>query len=261
MGWKPFAAGLVAGALAVAGGSFLVGRPRAEAVPEEPPKEPSRPSPAFPGGRPIDAAEISTGRLLVERMPEEVTTALERHSDEIVRTAELVATRQARITGTCAPGSAIRVVGEDGSVVCQRLPRGVLSVSALAGVPRDGATRTTQGAVQGAVGRWQYEGDDDFLVVPVELPDGAVVTGFSFTFYDAHPTIDAAAYLYRSDDVPLAVAEPEGARPEVRTVKTEHVREARVDNAGHAYFIYFRTSSVAADDVMPISASVAWKLP
>ena len=52
------------------------------------------------------------------------------------RNAEAIEQKQARITGTCAPGSAIRVIGEDGSVSCQRLPRGVVSVSALVGVPR-----------------------------------------------------------------------------------------------------------------------------
>ena len=110
-----------------------------------------KPSSQFPGGKPIDAAAIQSGTLAVERLPPEITGALEVHSAEIEKTAREVATRQARITGVCGPGSAIRLVGADGSVVCQRLPKGVASVSAVAASPRISTTGTTQGTVPGAV--------------------------------------------------------------------------------------------------------------
>jgi hypothetical protein len=86
---------------------------------------------APPHGPAIDAAQIQSGRLKMEHLPAEVGKALETYSDEIVRNAEAIATRQARITGTCAPGSAIRIISEDGSVRCQQLPRGVVSVVAV----------------------------------------------------------------------------------------------------------------------------------
>jgi hypothetical protein len=254
MGWRTFALGGAAGAM-VAGAVAIALRP---AAPEEPAPRPA--TKEFPGGRPIDAAQIASGRVALERMPQEVTGALELHSAEIVRTAEVVATKQARINGTCAPGSAIRVVGEDGSVTCQRLPRGIVSVSALAGVARQSSTGTAQGAVKGAVGRYQTSGDDDFLVIPLHLPEGAIVTSFAYTFYDHHAA-DGSAYLYRSDDVVLATLQTEGSSAEVRTVRTESIQNRRIENETYAYFVYLQLSPEAGPNLMPISASIAYRLP
>jgi len=194
-------------------------------------------------------------------MPAEVTGALEQHSAEIVRTAEVLATKQARITGTCAPGSAIRIVEGNGTVVCQRLPRGMVSAAAVAGVARLSTTATVQGTVAGAVGRYQTGGDDDFLVVPVPLPDGALVTGFSYTFWDADDRVDGAAYLYRTDDTVLAAVQTQGARPEVRFAETDAIKDRKVDAAAYGYFVYFQLSRDAGPNLMPISASVTYRLP
>jgi hypothetical protein len=220
------------------------------------------PAPEVPASPPpIDASRIQTGRLSFSRMPEEVTAALEVHSAEIVRTAGVLESKQARISGTCAPGSAIRVVGEDGSVVCQKLPRGVVSVSALAGLPRVATTGTSQQSVPGGVGRYQTSGEDDYLVVPVMLPDGAVVTAFSYVFWDADAKVDGGAYLYRSDDTPMAAVATEGAQDEVRIVSTEDVQARKVDNSAYAYFAYLQLSARAGQSLMPVAASVAYRLP
>ncbi len=218
-------------------------------------------SPDYPGGHPIDAALVSTGRLPLQVMPSEVTGALEAHSDEIVKTAELVERKQARITGTCAPGSAIRIVGADGTVVCQRFPRGVASVAAITAIPRNSTTGTAQGTVPGGVGRFQTTGADDFLVAPVQLPDGATVTGFSFVYFDADPRVDGAAYLYRSDDTVLAGIATQGSKGELQLSETTEVKEGRIDNSAYSYFVYFQVSAEASSNLIPITASVAYRTP
>jgi hypothetical protein len=216
------------------------------------------PAPAAPH---IDAAQIVTGRLPMERLPVEIGDALELQSEEIVKSAQAIEGKQARITGTCAPGSAIRVIAENGTVSCQHLPRGVVSVAALTAMPLVTGTPTAATNVRGGVGRYQTGGEDDFLVAPVALPDGAIVTGFTYVFYDSAPDVDGAAYLYRSDGQEMAEVATQGAATEVRLASTDRIDAKRVDAARYAYVIYFQTSTRAGTALVPISASVTYRLP
>jgi hypothetical protein len=214
-----------------------------------------------PAAPPIDAAQIATGHLSMERLPREVGDALEMQSGEIVKTAEALQGKQARISGTCAPGSAIRVIAENGTVSCQHLPRGVLSVTSLTAIPILATTETAVATVTGGVGRYQVGGEDDFLVAPVALPDGAIVTGFSFACFDDAPDVDGAALLYRSDGQQLAEAATSGAANEVRVTSTEQIELKKVDASRYAYFVYFPISARARAAFLPISASITYRLP
>ncbi len=264
MTWKPIVVGLFLFLAGSGAGILAVTQPWVAKKPVAPPPPPPPPPPVVPAERPTATAPLEAeriqGRLTMDKMPETVTQTLETHTAELWKTEHILEQKQARITGTCAPGSAIRVVGPDGSVVCQKLPRGVVSVSALAGVPRVSTTGTAQASVAGGGGRDQNAGDDDFLIVPVSLPDGAVVTGFAYTFWDNDPEVDGGAYLYRSDDVMMAKLATEGAAGEVRMVQTESVDAHRVDNTGYGYMVFFQISRKAGQNLMPISASVFYRL-
>jgi hypothetical protein len=260
---------LLMGGLALSFATAATGAAVAWLVMEPPWKAPPPPPPppALPVDLPtagpsvIDAEQIQSGQLTMERMPPSVTGAIQQHSMEIVKTQQLLQEKQQRITGTCAPGSAIRIVGEDGSVICQKLPRGVTSVSALAGMTRVSTTGTAQASVPGGVGRYQTSGDDDFLVIPISLPDGATVTRFSYTFWDDATDVDAGAYLFRSDDMMMAKLATQGAAPEVRAVETESIQGKKVDNGSYGYMVFLQLSAKAGKNLMPISASVTYRLP
>jgi hypothetical protein len=73
--------------------------------------------------------------------------------------------------------------------------------------------------------------------------------------------VDTAAYLYRSDDQVMATVSSSGAANEVRTASTEEIQHRRVDAGRYAYFVYFQMSVQAGVNLVPISASIAYRLP
>jgi hypothetical protein len=87
------------------------------------------------------------------------------------------------------------------------------------------------------------------------------VQSFSYVFLSNAEGVDATAHLYRSDDQPLAALSAGGADSRVRSVSTEEIEHRKVDAARYAYFVYFKLSASAGPALVPISASVAYRLP
>jgi hypothetical protein len=59
----------------------------------------------------------------------------------------------------------------------------------------------------------------------------------------------------------MAALATSSAADEVRVVTTEEVKLRRVDAGRHAYLVYFQTSAEAGANLVPISASVSYRLP
>jgi hypothetical protein len=59
----------------------------------------------------------------------------------------------------------------------------------------------------------------------------------------------------------MAALGTSGAADEVRVVSTEEVKLRKVDASRYAYFVYFQTSAEAGASLVPISASVRYRLP
>ena len=54
-----------------------------------------------------------------------------------------------------------------------------VSVSSLGGIPRNSAIRTGVSVTCGDAGRYAKEGAHELLTVPIQLPDGATIIGFT----------------------------------------------------------------------------------
>ena len=75
------------------------------------------------------------------------------------------------------------------------------------------------------------------------------------------PEVDTEAILYRSDDEPMAAVASSSADQHVRTGATDAIHLRRVENDRYAYYVYFQVSSRAGALIVPIAASVSYRLP
>jgi hypothetical protein len=138
---------------------------------------------------------------------------------------------------------------------------GSVSVSAIAGIPRDSTIETAQSTVDGYVGRYQSSAGSDYLVVPINLPDGATITSFSYTCYDNHAN-DSYAHLYNglsSVAGQMAVVNTSGASTSLQTVTETAITNPVVDNSIYNYWVYMEISGTAGNSLMPIRAVVTYE--
>ena len=84
-----------------------------------------------------------------------------------------------------------------------------VSVSSLGGIPRNSATRTgvlgsSADYACGDSGRYAEEGGFEYLTVPIQLPDGATIVGFTALICDNTAEYYGSMSLRRSDTLVLA---------------------------------------------------------
>lgn len=135
----------------------------------------------------------------------------------------------------------------------------IFSVPAIVAVPRDSSCPTSQTSGGGRVGRSVGVGcGSEFMVAPVTLPNGATVTNFSCTIYDADATYDSSCFLYSDQSGSLAsvsTTSDTGLQTPTTTLT------AVIDNSTTGYYIYFGDNELALSTLVPINAIVEYSVP
>jgi hypothetical protein len=171
--------------------------------------------------------------------------------------------KQNIVTGACTAGSAIRAIAANGTVTCQSAGGsvGVVSVPSLVGVPRFSTTGTSQGNVNGTIGRFQSSGSFDFLVAPISIPNGSTIVAFSFSCV-RNNVAACSAFLFRDDSTQLATANIAAQATGVaQTATTTAITSPLVDNQNFGYWVYMSLDLTAGVNLMPVRATVTYTLP
>ena len=227
----------------------------------------------FVAGDPAIADDVNTNFTEVEAAVTDndtrITTndtAITSNTGAISSNTTAISGKQERVTGTCAAAEAISAIAADGTVTCETIPlkTGNVSASGIVGVPRDSTYGTVQGGGTdsngvGYLGRSGVVGNE-YLVVPISLPDGATITSFSYTAFDNDAVNNSSAFLYWSGGSSVATSVTTGgASLALQTVSTTTINEPVVDNSQYGYFFYMQVYGTTA--IVAVSASVGYTLP
>jgi hypothetical protein len=139
-----------------------------------------------------------------------------------------------------------------------------VSVSSLGGTPRTSSTATAQTSAycSNSIGRYATSGTSEFLVVPIELPNGATIIALTAVICDNTSSHGSSVYLYRSDAVSIAqtstsVAD-ESTNPFTKTTTSIAPGSEIVDNSKYSYYLYMEINGSvgAGSKLYPISGIV-----
>ena len=135
-----------------------------------------------------------------------------------------------------------------------------VSVSSMGGIPRTSAITTAQGDTCTSLGRYATAGEDEFLTVPIQLPDGATITALTAVICDNTTSYHDDVYLYRSDGTKIAhtgtsIAEA-STTPFTKTTTNISSGNEVVDNSQYAYYLYMEIHGTPGSDLYPISGIV-----
>jgi len=135
-----------------------------------------------------------------------------------------------------------------------------VSVSSLGGIPRNSDIRTGVSENCGDIGRYAEEGVFEYLTVPIQLPDGATIIGFTGLICDNTDLHAGKMMLMRSDFIELAIINTNGPETSSTTLSktTSVIKEGYevVDNSKYSYFVYMAISGAAGSALYPVSAIV-----
>jgi hypothetical protein len=121
-------------------------------------------------------------------------------------------------------------------------------------------TSTLLGQVNGGYfyGKFGVTADFEFLVVPLQIPDGVTITSFTFTCYDLAASYDCLAQLVRDDGGYVANAVTTGS-PGLQTVTTTPTGDPVVDNSLYGYNVFFYINGDAGSSITPVRAVVEYQ--
>ncbi len=149
---------------------------------------------------------------------------------------------QRRITGSCTVGSFVTEVTSAGGVICERPPlrTGLLTVGATAFTARDSSYEVTKGFQSGGVYVSGGSGSFVGIIAPVQLPDGATVTGVRATYLDNSVDEDLQLIFAREERLFsfqfVASVSTSGADADWREIVVSSDNTV-IDNANNSYFL------------------------
>jgi len=139
---------------------------------------------------------------------------------------------------------------------------GTASVGAMVGVTLNSTVATYQcGGGPGTYGRCAANTlTNDYLAAPIQLPNGATITGISYTCYDNDATYDSVARLWYFGD--NAYGEVGAATTSGTSTSNQKVFRTGlnhiVDNSSNAYTVYMSINTSAVGYIVPIKFTVTY---
>lgn len=219
---------------------------------------PVGPLTTFSAGTPAKASEVNGN----------FTTIVNTVNANDARLTTVETNKQNLVTGACPAGSAIRAVAANGTVTCQSTGGnvGFTSVSSAAGAPSSSTVQTSLCVIFcNAFGRFMSgpNGSSGFLAVPIQLPHGATITGFSYACF-CNAAVGSSAFLLRDDNFIVTLTISTLAST-IQTISTTDFSGAPAGTTvvdGHfSYAVLMTIDGTATSNITPVRATVTYTMP
>ena len=221
---------------------------------------PVGPLTTFSAGQPAKAADVNGN----------FTTIVNTVNANDTRLTTVETNKQNIVIGPgCPQGSAIRVLAANGAVTCQSTGGnvGFASVNAIVAVPIPflGPIPAITGCILcNPNGAFSTSGNG-FIAAPIVLPQGATITGFSFSCV-CNDAAGGSAFLFRDDFTSIANASITTLATTVQTASAPTISTTPagiqvVHNESFAYFVLWSVNGTAGSNIQPVRATVIYSMP